>query len=297
MTMTRTPAQSRDARLGLLLFAPALAVVVMLFVVPIVYEAGVSVFRSRVYEEHNPFVGLANYRWLFSGGDMPEALVNTLVWTIGSLIGQAVVGIFLAVVLMQDLPGRGLFRTLLLCTWIMPGVVAGIIWRWIFDPIVGILNDGLSTVGLPEFDWLGQISTAMGCCIVANVWRGVPFWLLMVSARLQAVPRTLYDAAAVDGAGIWHRFRHITVPQIRGIVTICGLLSFIWTFNSFDMIYALTRGGPDMATTTVPMLIYEIGITNGHFGEAAASSIIMLALMGAAIAIFVRRSLARQEEV
>jgi multiple sugar transport system permease protein len=293
-----TAARSRsDAMLGNVLFLPALAVIVLLFVLPVLYELVISLYRSRLYEQADPFVGLQNYAWLLGTGDFPKALLNTLVWTVGSVIGQAAVGIFLAVVLMQDLPGRNLFRTLLLCTWIMPGVVGGIIWRWMFDPIVGILNSALSTAGLPEFDWLGQVSTALGCCILANMWKGVPFWLLMVSARLQAVPSELYDAAAVDGAGWRHRFMHITVPQIRGIVTICALLSFIWTFNSFDLIYALTRGGPDIATTTVPMLIYEIGMRNGHYGEAAASSIILLIMMAAAIGLFMRRSLAKQEEV
>jgi len=286
-----------DAMLGNLLFLPALAVIVLLFVLPVAYELIISLYRSRLYEQADPFVGLQNYAWLFRTGDFPQALLNTIVWTVGSVIGQAALGIFLAVVLMQDLPGRNLFRTLLLCTWIMPGVVGGIIWRWMFDPIVGILNATLAGVGLPEFDWLGQVNTALACCIVANIWKGVPFWLLMVSARLQAVPAELYDAAAVDGAGWRHRFMHITIPQIRGIVTICALLSFIWTFNSFDLIYALTRGGPDIATTTVPMLIYEIGMRNGHYGEAAASSILLLLMMAAAIGLFMRRSLARQEEV
>lgn len=286
-----------EAILGNLLFLPALAVIVLLFVLPVLYEVWISMFRSRLYEQTNPFVGLQNYIWLFKMGDFPRALLNTLIWTIGSVAGQAIVGVFLAVVLMQDLPGRNLIRTLLLCTWIMPGVVGGIIWRWMFDPIVGILNAGFSIAGLPEFDFLGQASTALGCCIVANIWKGVPFWLLMVSARLQAVPSELYDASAVDGAGWWHRFLHITIPQIRGILTVCALLSFIWTFNSFDLIYALTRGGPDIATTTVPMLIYEIGMRNGHYGEAAASSIILLLMMAFAIGFFMRKSLARQEEV
>jgi multiple sugar transport system permease protein len=290
------PKTRSEEALGTLLFLPALAVIVLLFVLPVAYEVVISLYRSRVYEPADAFVGLQNYRWLFSGGDLPRALANTLVWTVGSVLGQAVVGIFLAVVLMQDLPGRTLIRTLLLCTWIMPGVVGGIIWRWMFDPIVGVLNAALAAAGCPEQDFLGRSATALACCILANIWKGVPFWLLMVSARLQAVPADLYDAAAVDGAGWLHRFRHITVPQIRGIVTICGLLAFIWTFNSFDMIYALTRGGPDIATTTVPMLIYEVGMHNGHHGEAAASSIILLAIMAVVIGLFMRRSLARTEE-
>ncbi len=290
------PPGRRERWTGLALFSPALAVIVLLFVLPVAYELVISLYRSRLYEQSDPFVGLQNYRWLFTTGDLPRAFINTMIWTLGSLLGQAVIGIFLAVVLMQDLPGRNLIRTLLLCTWIMPAVVAGIIWRWMFDPIVGILNAGLDSFGLPEYDWLGRSSTALACCILANVWKGVPFWLLMVSARLQAIPSALYDAAAVDGAGWWDRFCHITVPQIRSIVTICALLAFIWTFNSFDMIYALTRGGPDIATTTIPMLIYEIGMRNGHYGEAAASSILLLAMMAVAIVVFMRRSLSRTEE-
>lgn len=295
--MTRNPREARDARLGLLLFLPAMAVIALMFVLPVAYEAYISLYRSRVYEEQNPFVGLRNYQWLIRSGDLPHALAVTLIWTFGSLVGQSVIGILLAVLLAQDLPGRGLFRTLFLCTWIMPGVVSGIIWRWIFDPIVGVLNLLLATLGLPETDFLGHAQTALASCIVANIWKGVPFWLLMVSARLQAIPKPLYDAAAVDGASGWGRFRHVTLPQIRGITLLCGVLSFIWTFNSFDMIYALTRGGPDMETTTVPMLIYAVGIESGHFGEAAASSILFLVMMGAAIALFVRSSLMRREDV
>lgn len=294
---TRTEAQKREARLGLLLFAPAFLVIFLLFALPVVYETGISFFRSRVYEEANPFVGFENYGWLFRSGDLYQALLNTLAWTMGSVIGQAIVGVLLAVLLMQDLPGRGLVRTLLLCTWIMPGVVVGIIWRWMFDPIVGILNALLSTVGLPEVDFLGQMSTALPSVIIANIWKGIPFWLLMVSARLQAVPAELYEAARVDGANTWQRFRHVTLPQIRGIVLLCATLSFIWTFNTFDLIFALTRGGPDIATTTIPLMIYDVGIRNGHFGEAAAASIIFLIVMAIAIAVFVRSSLMRQEDV
>ncbi len=295
--MRQATRQAREARTGLLLSLPAAGVIGLLFVLPVAYELLISLYRSRVYEEDNPFVGLANYAWLFRGGDLTAATINTLVWTVGSVVGQGLVGILLAVVLMQPLPGRTLFRTLLLCTWIMPAVVVGVIWRWIFDPVSGVINGVLGWWGLPAADWLGSSATAMGCCILANVWRGIPFWLLMVSARLQAVPAELYDAAAVDGAGVWLRFRHVTLPQIRGIVVLCATLSFIWTFNSFDMIYALTRGGPDIATTTVPLLIYEAGLRNGHLGEAAAASILFLAAMAAVIGLFVRRSLGRQEEV
>jgi multiple sugar transport system permease protein len=295
--MNEPKSDRHDFRAGLLLFAPAFAVILLLFVVPIVYETAISLYRSRVYEEANPFVGLANYRWLFRNGDLLEALSNTLVWTFGSILGQGVIGVFLAVILMQDLPGRSLIRTLLLCTWIMPSVVVGIIWRWIFDPTVGILNTMLAGVGVTEVDWLGQVRTAMLCCIIANVWRGIPFWLLMISARLQAVPQDLYDAANVDGTGAWGRFRYVTLPQIRTILVLCTVLSFIWTFNSFDLIFALTRGGPDIATTTVPLLIYDIGIRYGHFGEAAASSILLLLMMVAAILVFVRGPLGRREDV
>ena len=293
----RTTRKTRDARLGLLLFTPALAVIALLFLFPVAYEVVISLYRSRVYEASDPFVGLENYRRLFRGGDFPESLGNTLWWTVGSLIGQGLIGVFLVVLLMRNLPGRGAIRTLLLSTWIMPGVVVGAIWRWMFDPIAGILNALLAGAGLPECDFLGRVDTALASCIAANIWRGVPFWLLMVSARLQAVPQEFYDAAAVDGASGWRRFVHITLPQIRNIVLLCAMLSFIWTFNAFDLIYALTRGGPDIATTTIPMLIYESGIRNGHFGEAAAMSIVFLVLMAAAITVFVRTSLSRQEEV
>jgi multiple sugar transport system permease protein len=294
--MYRTRQEARDARIGLLLFMPAFLVIALMFFLPVVYELWISFYQSRLYESENPFVGLENYTWLWRSGDLPRSLANTLIWTVGSIIGQSVIGIYLAVLLMKDYPGRGAIRTLLLCTWIMPGVVVGLIWRWIFDPIVGILNLMLSTVGLPEYDWLGQFDTALLCCIIANVWKGVPFWLLMISARLQAIPADLYDAASVDGASPWLRFCHVTVPQIRNIAVLCGILSFIWTFNSFDIIYPLTRGGPDIATTTIPLLIYEIGVRNGHFGEAAATSILFVIAMGGAIALFVRSQLTRPEE-
>lgn len=291
--MIQTSQKSQERRLGILFFAPAFLTICFLFIAPVVYELLLSFRRSRVYEDSSPFVGLENYFWLFRTGDLAQALSNTLVWTIGSIFGQAILGVTLAVILMQNLPGRNLIRTLLLCTWVIPNVVVGIIWRWIFDPTVGILNDLFLHLGLPQFDFLGQTATAMGCCVIANIWRGVPFWLLMVSARLQAVPEALYNAAEVDGAGSWQRFIHITFPQISGILTLCTVLSFIWTFNSFDLIFALTRGGPDIATTTVPLLIYEIGIQNGHFGEAAASSILFIGGMGIAILSFTRATLAK----
>ncbi len=286
-----------ESRLAAWLLLPAMVVILLLFVLPVAYELWVSVHRSRVYEDASPFVGAKNYTWLFRSGDLPQSILNTLVWTIGSVVGQAVFGILLAVILVQQLPGRNLFRTLFLIAWVMPGVVVGIIWRWMYNPIGGILNDALAHVGLPEVDFLGHASTALASCVVANVWKGIPFWLLMVSARLQAIPEDLYEAASIDGTTPWQRFLHVTFPQIRGVVMLCAVLSFIWTFNVFDLIYALTRGGPDIATTTVPILIYEIGIRNGHMGEASAASLILLAIMALSMLVLARFTLARQEDV
>jgi ABC-type sugar transport system permease subunit len=192
-------------------------------------------------------------------------------------IAKLVIGLGLAVLLNQAVPGRGLMRALIMLPWAMPGFVAFLVWKLLFLPIGGGVNLILAEIGLytDVIDWLGQRSTAMPAVIIATVWRGFPFWAISFLAALQGVPQELYEAAKVDGASPWQRFWDITLPMIRPVILIVVLMSSIWTANSFENIWIMTQGGPSDATMVFPVLAY-FGMQTQRLGEAAAVSVAMI---------------------
>jgi multiple sugar transport system permease protein len=170
----------------------------------------------------------------------------------------------------------------------MPGVVVAIIWQWIYQPIFGILNAALSGLGLPTHQWLGDPSTVLPAVILANVWKGFPFWMIMLTAGLQTIPHDLYEAATVDGAGGWARFRYVTIPGIKTVLVITSILAFIWTFNYFDLIYVLTGGGPANLTQIFPIYIYQTAFNDQQLGLGAAASLVLFVAMTIVMIVYVR---------
>jgi len=257
-----------------------------LVVYPLVYNLWLSVHLNRLSAEDGAFVGLRHYAQLLRFGDLAATLWTTVLWTVASLLGQAAVGLVLALAL--DRRGRGvvLARTLLLTPWVMPGVVISAIWLAIYNPIGGLANEVLSWFGAEGHDWLGDPSTALPSLIVTNVWKGVPFWMLMLAAGLKAIPSDLHEAAALDGASYLQRVRHVVLPGLRNVLVLTTLLAFIWTFNYFDLAYAMTQGGPGQATTTIAFDIYRTSFVYNRFDQGAALSVVSFLLMAAAIGTY-----------
>ncbi|CAN5738135.1 N/A [soil metagenome] len=284
----------RQALWGYLLVLPAIALLILLVAYPFLYAIFIS-FTSRIVGDAGGWVGLDNFRYLSRTSSFEKAVRNTIMLVVVSDIAKLIIGLGLALILNEQIKGRGLYRAFILLPWAMPGFVAFLIWRLLFQPIGGGINLILTDTGIyPEIiDWLGQRSTALPAVIVASVWRGFPFWCISFLAALQTVPPDLYEAAKIDGANAIQRFWSVTLPHLKHVILVVTLLSSIWTANSFENIWIMTQGGPSDATMVFPVLAY-FGMQTQRLGEAAAVSVAMVPAL--LILVFVVTSLLREDD-
>lgn len=294
----RRPWLSGNVRVKLfayLLVAPVIILICGLVAYPFLFAIWVS-FTDMVVGSVGNFVGFKNFEYLAGTATFYSAIWNTIVIVLVSDALKLVIGLGLALLVHQNLPGRGIFRSFLMLPWAMPAFVAFLTWRVLYQPIGGGINLILTQTGIyPEvIDFLGSRSTAMGSVIVASVWRGFPFWFVSILAALQAVPKELYEAAIVDGASAWQRFWNVTIPSLMPVIIVTTLLSSIWTANGFEHVWLLTAGGPSDATMVFPVLAY-FGMQTQRIGEAAAVSVYMLPVLGILV-IFATSLMMRREE-
>lgn len=273
---------------------PAIVLILGLVAYPFFYAIYVA-FTDRMVGSVGNWVGFANFRYLAQTATFSSAIWNTIVIVLVTDVLKLLIGLGLALLVNQNLPGRGLFRAFLMLPWAMPAFVAFLTWRVLYQPIGGGLNLILTQTGLyPHvIDWLGQRQTAMPSVILASVWRGFPFWFISILAALQSIPKDLYEAARVDGANAWERFWMVTFPGIRQVLIITTLLSSIWTANAFEHVWLLTQGGPSDATMVFPVLAF-FGMQTQRIGEAAAVSVAMLPVL--AILVIVATSMLQKDE-
>lgn len=282
------------------LFAYALVAPVVLLIVGLVaYPFGFAIwvsFTDQVIGSVGQFIGFANFEYLAQRATFWSAIWNTIFIVIVSDVLKLAIGLGLALLVHQNLPGRGIFRSLLLLPWAMPAFVAFLTWRVLYQPIGGGINLVLTQTGIYPgiIDWLGTKNTAMASVIIATVWRGFPFWFISILAALQAVPKDLYEAATIDGANAWQKFWAVTAPGIRQVVIVTVLLSSIWTANGFEHVWLLTQGGPSDATMVFPVLAY-FGMQTQRIGEAAAVSVYMLPVL-AILVVFATSLMLRDED-
>jgi multiple sugar transport system permease protein len=274
--------RSRAAGLGFL--APAAIYTVFFFGYPLARNLDLSLRNyqiTSVYSGVAPFIGLANYRKLFSDPVFHQAALNTVVFVGGSLVFQFLIGLALAVFFVRSFPLSGVLRSLLLVPWLLPLVVTGTVFRWMLDTSNGVLNQlllGLHLVDDP-IAWLNSTSTAMIGVLLCNIWVGIPFNLVILYGGLQAIPVGLYEAAALDGAGAWRRFRHVTLPLLRPVITVVLTLGLIYTLKVFDVIWVLTKGGPANATHTITTYGYQLSFGGqSQFGLGAAAGNVLIAV-------------------
>jgi multiple sugar transport system permease protein len=282
--------------LGYLLLAPAVIAIVLVVGYPVVDAIRLSFYHSVLIEPGQRFIGFGNYSTLFHDPAFWQSARNTAVWTVSNLVLQLVIGTTLALLVNEKLRARGLYRSVFLIPWIVPSVVAALIWRYMYDVNTGVINALLQKLGIIHGyqDWLGQTSTAMPAVIAESVWKGTPFVMLLVLAALQAVPTDLYDAAAVDGATSWERFRYVVLPQIRPTLGLAAALTIVYTVNNFNAIWLMTQGGPLHDTDILFTYAYKLAfLTNFDFGLAAAASVVIfgvIAVFAGLCILFVERS-------
>jgi len=266
----------------LLFLAPAVIYLLLFFGYPIVKNVvmGFQHYTSATFFTGvAPWVGLDNYSAVIHSDVFSKALVNTLLFTVGSIAGQFTIGLALAVYFQRNFPLSGVLRSLLLLPWLIPLIVSSAIWRWILDQDNGVLNralSGLPLVGHPG--WLTSTSLALVAVILVNIWIGIPFNMTILYGGLQDIPEELYEAAALDGATGWRAFRHITWPLLRPVVNVVLVLGVVYTLKVLDIILGLTRGGPANATQTIATQSYHLSFTEFDFGHGAALGNILIAI-------------------
>jgi multiple sugar transport system permease protein len=287
----------RDPWLPWLFVAPAVLLVAALMYYPMVGTFIESLYASSFISPRPRFVGLEAYGKIVGSPDFPTIVRNSVVWTVCVVLLQNVIGFLVALLLNQNLPGQGAMRSLILLPWVLPGVVAAILWRFMFDPQLGLINSLIMSMGVSDhgFAWLADTSTAMGSAVIAAVWKGFPFSTIVYLAALQTIDREQIEAATVDGASPLRRLVDIVIPGMRDVILINLLLTTILTFNYFDMIWVLTRGGPQNATHIFPTKIYELGFGQFRFGEAAVYGVFSILVLAILVALyFVVQSRARR---
>ena len=283
--------QARETRLAWMLVLPTALIVFGLVVFPAIFSIWIS-FRDVGLKNlndvfHAPFVGLENYRHVFNdfafkfqGLRSMGAAVTSIVYSFSTTILTLVVGLIAALLLNRPFRARGLARAIFLFPYVAPIVSVAFVWRWILDPRQsGVLNDVLMRLGVIELPkaYLATRGLALLLVIVFEAWRYFPFAMLMILARLQAVDKTLYEAADVDGASTWNKFWYVTLPELRYVLGAIFLLRLIWTFNKFDDIFLLTGGG--FGTNVLPVLTYQFSFRSYNFGKGAANAMILLIIL------------------
>ncbi|MFC9242414.1 carbohydrate ABC transporter permease [Streptomyces decoyicus] len=244
------------------------------------------------------FTSLDNYRAVLSDSVFWDRLGWTVLWTVGCVSLTFLIGLALANMLNRTLRGRTFYRLALILPWAIPAFISVFTWRMLYNEKSGILNKLLAGGGIDAVPWLNDPTWAKLSVIAVNVWLGVPFMLVALLGGLQSIPGELYEAAEMDGAGPWQRFRNITVPGLRAVSSTVILLSTIWTFNMFPVIFLLTRGGPGDATEILVTYAYRLSFIDSprNFSESAAWGVLILVLLSV-VAVVYRRALRKQGEV
>lgn len=280
---------ARVRRAALVFLAPA----GILFLVLVAYPLLRVLWDSlHVVNLVNPrvtgFAGLENYRTVWEDGDFLPALWNTAIWTGLSVTGEYALGLASAVALAQPARFRAVFRGVIIIPWVIPIAVAGLNWTWMLTPDYGILNIWMVDLGLLDrpYPWLGQTDTALLTVTFVNIWRSYPFYTISLLAALQAIPRELHEAAAVDGAGAWRRFRVITLPHLRTVSLTLVFIHIVWTAINFDFIWVMTEGGPLNASETLPIMIYRYAMQDFDVGAACAVASMSMAFLASLFFVY-----------
>jgi len=260
---------------------PGLFILGTLLSVPLYKVIEYSLFDNVIIEQQPRFVGLDNYTELLSDGGYWSALLNTAIFTIGSVFGHLVIGIGLALLVNADIHPRArtLFRSLLVLPWIFTAVVVALNWQLLLNPF-GVVNYSLQAIGVTDepLDWLGDPDLAMWSLLLISTWRGYPFIMISFLSGLQSVPKELYEAADIDGANFLHKFWHVTVPQLKPVIYGVALLDLIWTFQLFPLVWLTTGGGPGRATEVLSTLTYRLAFVDFQFSQASTVAVTILGI-------------------
>ncbi len=268
------------------------AVRVLIFILPALIPLGIfwlfpmaeAIFMSFTDWDYMSstynIVGLDNYRSIFSDSMFYDALKNTVVFTLGTLVPTIAGGLFTAVLLKEKLAGSAIYKAVIFSPWVTPTVVISIVWSWIFEPQYGLANFILQLFNLPKSQWLQSSDTAMYAVILVTIWKGFGWAMIFYLTALERVPKELYEAASVDGAGRFQKFKSITLPLISPTTFFLTIITTIDSLKAYDQIQVLTQGGPSGSTRTILYLYYQMAFENFNIGEATAIAVVLLVIVG-----------------
>ena len=245
---------------------------------PMAYAGWLSLTDANLSEPARHFIGAHNYTRLIRDTAFVGALQTTGRYVAETLALSMVLGLGLALLLNQNVPARGLFRTLIFLPAVVPIIVVPILWQFLFNPY-GLVNDALKRVGLPPMNWLLSAQGAVAALVIATAWRLTPLCMVIYLAGLQSIPMELYDAAKVDGAGVTRRFRSITLPLLKPTFLVVVVFAITLTVQNFVLALVMTGGGPDSASTTLSLFVYQTGFLGFRMGYASAAAIVMLLII------------------
>jgi multiple sugar transport system permease protein len=265
---------------------PAAGFLILFLAYPLGLGVWISFTDTRIGRS-GEFIGLENYQWLADDSIFWLSVFNTILYTVIASIFKFAIGLYLAILLNENLPFKALIRAAVLIPFIVPTVLSALAFWWIFDSQFSIISWSLRQLGLitENINFLGDANMARGSVIFANIWRGIPFVAITLLAGLQTVSPSLYEAATIDGASRWQMFRYITYPLLTPIIAVVMTFSVLFTFTDFQLIWAMTRGGPVNVTHLMATLSYQRAIIGGSLGEGAAISSAMIPFLLAAIMI------------
>jgi multiple sugar transport system permease protein len=294
--MKRRAAALRKHLPAYLFVLPCAAVLFLMMYNPVVRTFVYSFSRVELPSFATSWVGTQNIARVFSLPAVPQVLWNTLVWVLGTIVCRFLLGFWAALALNTEVRGRLLLRTLALLPWTVPSIVAANTWRWMLQADIGLVNGFLNKWGLDALalNWLGSPHTALGSVLAAYTWAGYPFVMIMLLAGMQGIPEDLYDAGKIDGASSTQAFFHITLPSLKNVIVILVLLEIISGFNSFDLLFVMTAGGPGGASEILGLFIYRLGFANFDFAGASAVSTVLIVVAIACFLLYVPASARRR---
>jgi multiple sugar transport system permease protein len=275
---------ARDRENGLPFVLPAVILLAFVTIYPVLYVLYLSLQRRLLIFGISRFCGLENYLFLLGDGRFWNALKNTVYFTTFSVSLELLLGLSIALLLNRDFAAKGLVRAVVLVPWAIPTVVSARMWEWIYNTDFGILNYLLGQ----RINWLGSPHWAMHAAIAMDVWKTTPFVVILLLAGLQVIPRDLYRAARIDGAGSWQTFRRITLPLLTPVILVVLIFRTLDAFRIFDAVYVLTGGGPANTTETLSIYAYKVLFQTLQFGYGSALAVVVFLCVGAISVVYVR---------
>jgi multiple sugar transport system permease protein len=280
----------REKRKGLILIIPALLIMSLFTVYPLLDGIRMAFTNRHLLKETVQYVGLANFARLLTDEIFWVSIYHSLILTVSVVVLQFVLGLVLAWAMKQKLPGMKVFKSIIMASWVIPVAATVIMFKFMAQPDIGLINIVLKLLGFKNLNryWLGDLHAALPFIIMLHLWRNVPFYGIAFLAAMQAIPKSYYEAAEIDGANAWSQFLKITLPGIRSMIMVMVTIHVLWTFNNFDFVYLATGGGPVNATDVLPVYVYRQCWNSYTIGYGAAMGSVMLAILMLYFILYIR---------